>query len=83
MSDGHIEVTLVSNDGDGQPVVVPCIPGTTLEKFLEISFSGDPEDFKIRVRTNGTTIDADEEHVLQDGDRVSIAPKKIDGAVML
>lgn len=78
-----IEVTLVTNDGAGLPCRVPVVEGTTLEKFLEVSFDGDPDNFTIRVRANGTTVEAHKDYVLQDGDRVSMAPVKIDGAVTL
>lgn len=74
-----IEVTLVTNDGAGLPCRVPVVEGTTLEKFLEISFDGNPNDFTIRVRANGTTVEAHQDYVLQDGDRVSLAPTKVDG----
>jgi hypothetical protein len=74
-----IEVTMITNDGAGLPVRIPVVEGTTLEKFLAVSFEGDPDEFTIRVRANGTTVDAHQDYVLQDGDRVSMAPKKIDG----
>ena len=74
-----INVTLVTNDGAGLPVKVPVVEDTTLEKFLEISFPGNPNDFTIRVRANGISVDAHTEYVLQDGDRISMAPKKVEG----
>jgi len=74
-----IEVTLVTNDGAGLPVRVPVVEGTTLEKFLEVSFDGNPDEFTIRVRANGTTVEAHRDYVLQDGDRVSLAPTKVEG----
>lgn len=76
-----IEITLVSNDGAGLPCRIPVVEGTTLEKFLEISFDGDPKDFTVRIRANGTSVEAHRDYVLQDGDRVSMAPTKIDGAL--
>lgn len=75
-----INVTLVSNDGAGLPVQIPVAEGTTLEKFLEVSFEGNPDEFVIRVRCNGTSVTVHEDYVLQDGDRVSLAPTKVDGA---
>ena len=75
-----IEVTLVTNDGSGLPNKVNVREGTTLDQFLGVSFDGDPEEFKIRVRTDGETVEADLDYVLQDGDRVSLAPMKVDGA---
>ena len=74
-----IEVMLVTNDGAGLPCRVPVVEGTTLEKFLEVSFDGNPYEFTIRVRANGTTVEAHRDYVLQDGDRVSLAPTKVDG----
>ncbi len=75
-----VEVTLISNDGSGLPRRIPVNEGTTLEKFLEVSFNGDPDEFTIRVRANGVTVEAHSDYVLQDGDKVSMAPSKIEGA---
>lgn len=75
-----VNVTLVTNDGAGLPVKVPIADNTTLEEFLNVSFEGDPDQFTIRVRANGTSVTAHRDYVLQDGDRVSLAPVKVDGA---
>ena len=75
-----INVTLVHNGGAGLPVKTPVVEGTTLEKFLEVSFDGNPDEFTIRVRANGTSVEAHRDYVLEDGDRVSLAPVKVDGA---
>lgn len=75
-----IEVTLITNGGSGLPCRIPVVEGTTLEKFLQVSFDGNTEDFTVRVRANGTTVEAHRDYVLQDGDRVSMAPNKIEGA---
>jgi len=75
-----INVTLITNTGSGLPVRVPVVEGTTLENFLNVSFDGNPDDFTIRIRANGTTVEAHKDYVLQDEDRVSLAPKKIEGA---
>jgi len=74
-----VEIMLVTNSGAGAPCRIPVVEGTTLERFLEISFDEDPNDFTIRVRANGMTVEAHMDYVLQDGDRVSLAPKKIEG----
>jgi hypothetical protein len=74
-----IQVTLITNDGAGLPVKVPICEDTTLEKFLEVSFQGNPDDFTIRIRANGVSVDAHRDYVLQDGDRISLAPKKVEG----
>lgn len=76
-----IKVTLITNSGTGDPVEIPVVDGTILEDFLGVSFEGDPEDFKIRVRTAGESRDVDMDYMLQDGDRISLSPIKVDGAV--
>ena len=78
-----IEVTLVTNDGAGLPVRVPVVEGTTLEKFLEVSFDGNPDEFTIRIRANGTTVEAHRDYILQNCDRVSLAPRKVEGEAVL
>ncbi|KKN91203.1 hypothetical protein LCGC14_0220710 [marine sediment metagenome] len=75
-----INVTLGTNSGAGLPCRIPIVEGTTLEKFLEVSFDGDVNDFTIRVRCNGTSVEAHSDYVLQDGDRISLAPIKVDGS---
>lgn len=77
-----INVTLVHNGGAGLPVKTPVVEGTTLEKFLEVAFDGDVNDFTIRVRANGTSVTVHSDYVLQDEDRVSLAPIKVDGATL-
>jgi hypothetical protein len=76
-----IEVTLVTNDGGGVPVKVEVVDDTTLGSFLDVHFDGELEDFTVRVRSNGASVQVFDDYVLQDGDRVSLAPKKVDGAV--
>ena len=76
-----LEVTLVTNDGAGLPCQIPVVEGTMLEDFLAVSFDGNIDDFTIRVRCNGTSCEAHRDYVLQDGDRISLSPTKIDGAV--
>jgi len=78
-----VEVTLVTNNGCGLPCRIPVVEGTTLEDFLKVSFDGNPDEFTVRIRANGTTVEAHKDYVLCDGDRVSMAPTKIDGAVSL
>jgi len=75
-----ISVTLVSNNGDGVPTTHAVANGTELEDFLKVHFDGDLEDFTVRVRSNGSSVEAEDDYVLQDEDRISISPRKIDGA---
>lgn len=75
-----INVTLITNDGKGLPQKVEIADDTTLDDFLRVAFEGDIEEFKIRVRANGTSVQAHMDYVLQDGDRISLAPSKVDGS---
>jgi len=77
-----LKVTLVTNDGNGQPTEIPCADGTTLDDFLRLCFDGYDrlDDFTIRVRSGGVNVADVDDYLLQDGDRVSIAPAKIEGA---
>lgn len=78
-----IDITLVTNNGTGLPCRIPVVEGTTLEKFLEVSFSGDQDDFIVRVRANGASVQVHRDYILQDNDRISLAPRKVDGAISL
>lgn len=78
-----INVVLVTNSGSGLPMNVSVVEGTTLERFLAVSFEGDPDDFTIRVRANGASVEGHSDYVLQEGDRVSLAPRKVEGEVSL
>lgn len=76
-----ISVTLVTNDGNGVPQSSNVREDTTIGDFLDLMFDGDVDDFTIQVRPDGgTSAEADVDDVLNDGDRVTIAPKKVDGA---
>jgi len=74
-----IEVTFVTNSGDGIPSRIPVADDTTLGKFLGVFLDGDPEDFTVRIRCNGTSVEAHDDYVLQHDDRVSVAPRKVEG----
>ena len=79
-----IDVTLVTNDGAGLPKKYEVRDGTTLENFLDMFSDIETEEFTIRVRSNGESVTVNSEdgdtYILQDGDRVSLAPQKIEGA---
>jgi len=76
-----VTVRLVTNDGAGIPKDIDVVSETTLGQFLGVHFDGNLNDYTIRIRANGASIEAHEDYVLQDGDRVSLAPKKIEGAL--
>jgi len=73
-----INVTLVTNNGAGLPTRIKVVPETTLERFLEVHF-GNTDEYKIRVRANGISVQAHNDYVLQDGDRVSLVQSKVEG----
>jgi len=76
-----IEVTLVTNDGSGVPMTTSVREGTTVGDFLELMFDGNVEDFTIQLRPNGgVSSEADVHDSLSNGDRITLAPEKVDGA---
>lgn len=69
----------INNEGAGFADHIDVDPGTTVAALFAQRMPGrKPEDFLIRV--NRLPVSADQ--VLQEGDRISISPTKIQGAVM-
>jgi len=76
-----INVTLVTNDGSGLPRQLPIREGTTVRDLLNVAFEGDPEDFTIQLRPqDGVSQRAGLSDVLREGDRITLAPSKVEGA---
>jgi hypothetical protein len=72
-----MRVLFINNDGAGFADHVEVPGGTTVrEMFQREVRSGKPEDFLIRVNRQAVASD----QVLQEGDRLSITPVKIEGA---
>ena len=72
------KVLYVNNDGGGFADYVEIAEGTTVQQFFaERVPHGKPQDYLIRV--NRQPVAADQ--VLQEGDRVSLTPTKIEGAL--
>ncbi len=70
-------VLFINNDGAGFADHVQIADGTTVEQlFAQQVPHGRPGDYLIRV--NRQPVPADQ--VLQEGDRVSFTPTKIEGA---
>ena len=68
---------LINNDGAGFADYIEVTEGTTVEKlFAKRIPHGKPQDYLIRVNRQPCAPD----QVLQEGDRVSITPTKIEGA---
>jgi len=72
-----MKILLVNNDGGGFADHIDIEPGTTVNQLFDERMSGRrAEDFLIRV--NRLPVAAD--HVLQEGDRITFTPVKIEGA---
>jgi sulfur carrier protein ThiS len=72
------KVLYVNNDGGGFADYIEVAEGTTVQKlFAERVPHGRPQDYLIRV--NRQSVAADQ--VLQEGDRVSFTPTKIEGTL--
>jgi hypothetical protein len=74
-----MKLLYVNNDGGGFADYVDVTPGTTVETFFgERMSSRKPDDFLIRVNRQPVARD----YVLQENDRVTITPTKIEGALV-
>ena len=68
----------VNNDGGGFADYVEVSQGVTVERFFAQKMPGqEPTDYLIRVNRQPVA----REQVLQEGDRVTVTPTKIDGAL--
>lgn len=75
--DNRINVRLLNNDGGGFAERVKVAPGTTVEQLIRTNGGGgEPENYAIRVNREPATQD----HVLQEGDLVTMTPMKVPGA---
>ena len=72
-----MRILFIDNDGGGFADYLDVDPGTTVEKFFCQKLPGrEAADYLIRVNRQPVPKD----YVLQDGDRVTVTPTKIDGA---
>ncbi|QDU94478.1 ubiquitin family protein [Lignipirellula cremea] len=72
-----MKVLLINNDGGGFADYVDVAKGTTVTEMFEQHIgSGDPANYLIRVNRQPCPAD----QTLQEGDRISITPTKIEGA---
>ena len=72
-----MKVLYINNDGGGFADYIEVTSGATVELLFQDRIShGKPADYLIRV--NRQPVSAG--HVLQEGDRVSFTPTKIEGA---
>ena len=67
----------INNDGSGFADYVTAAEGTTVEQFFNEKMPGQkPTDYLIRVNRQPVASD----YVLQENDRVTVTPTKIEGA---
>jgi sulfur carrier protein ThiS len=74
-----MKIMWLNNDGGGFADYVDIDPNTTVHQFFNQRLQGrDPADYLIRVNRQPVPRD----HVLQEGDRVTMTPTKIEGAAI-
>ena len=72
-----MKVLVINNDGGGFADYLEVADGTTVAQLVQQQIgSSKPQDYLIRVNRQPCAAD----QVLQEGDRVSITPTKIEGA---
>jgi len=72
-----MQILFIDNDGGGFADYVQVAEGTTVEQFFAGQMAGrKAEDYLIRVNRQPVSRD----QVLQEGDRVTVTPTKIEGA---
>ena len=72
-----MKVLYINNDGGGFCDHIDVEGGTTVQQLFQARIKhGRPEDYLIRVNRQPVA----SEHVLQEGDRVSFTPTKVQGA---
>lgn len=72
-----MRILFVNNDGAGFADYVNVAEGTTIDQFFTIKMEGS-ESSNYLIRVNRQPVPKD--YVLQEGDRVTITPTKIEGA---
>ena len=73
-----MKIFVINNFGGGFADTVEIPEGTTIKTLFEQTVPhARPEDYLIRLNRGPVAAD----YILQDGDRVSITPRKIEGAV--
>jgi len=72
-----MRILFIDNDGAGFADYIDIAENTTVEQFFKIKMSGnEASDYMIRVNRQPVAKD----YVLQEGDRITITPTKIEGA---
>ena len=72
-----MKIFVINNHGAGFADTIEVAEGTTIKTLFEETVPGSsPKDYLIRLNRGPVAAD----YVLEDGDRVSITPRKIEGA---
>ena len=72
-----MKILYINNDGGGFADHIELTEGTTVQQLFDQRMpQGKPENYLIRVNRQPSSAD----QVLQEGDRVSVTPVKIEGA---
>lgn len=71
-----MRILFINNDGSGFADHLSIDEGTTVQRLFADRIKGSPSSYLIRVNRQPVTSD----QMLQDGDRVSFTPVKIEGA---
>lgn len=72
-----MKVLWINNDGGGFADYVEVADNTSVDRFFgEMLPDRSPEDFLIRVNRQPVSRD----HLLKEGDRITMTPTKIEGA---
>ena len=70
-----IKVTYIANKDSGEPRDVEIRDGISVEEFFDFHHGGELGAYSVRV--NSLAAKGDE--ILKNGDKIVIAPKKVDG----
>jgi hypothetical protein len=74
-----MRIMFINNEGGGFADFIELASGTTIGKLFQDKIGGKTCDYLIRVNRQPTNAD----YVLQENDRVSITPTKVEGARIL
>ena len=73
-----MRILLINNDGAGYCDFVELEPGTTVDQVFQRHIpAGKPTDYLIRVNR----LPVHSSQVLEENDRISITPTKVEGAI--
>lgn len=71
-----MQVLFINNAGGGFAERVTVEAGTTILQFFNKRIGGDIKNYQVRVNREG----CEQYQVLENGDRITITPTKVEGA---